>query len=57
MHRLTTSSTRRKERDMKEFKETLRWAISDKDAREGFIAFSALFAGGWLMMVLGTAIM
>jgi len=42
---------------MKEFKETLRWAISDKDAREGFIAFSALFAGGWLMMVIGTAIM
>lgn len=40
---------------MKEFKETLRWAISDKGVREGFIAFSALLAGGWLMMVLGCA--
>lgn len=42
---------------MKDIKDTLKWAITDKDAREGFIAFSALFAGGWLMAVIGTAIM
>lgn len=40
---------------MKDIKETLKWAITDKDAREGFIAFGSLFAGGWLMMVLGCA--
>ena len=42
---------------MKNFIDTLKWAFTDEDARDGFIAFGSLFAGGWLMMILGTAIM
>lgn len=42
---------------MKDIKETLKWVVTDKDAREGFIAFGSLFAGGWLMAVIGSAIM
>ena len=42
---------------MKDIKETMMWLITDEDAREGFIAFGSLFAGGWLMAVIGSAIM